>query len=96
VNDEHSTFIHTSGLYNYVECHHIIPLKAQSDFKDIHLDDLFNLVAICPACHAQIHYGDIEAKKEIFYKLYARRINEMMERNISQKDMERVFEKYYM
>ena len=96
VNDEHATFIHTSGLYNYVECHHIIPLKAQSDFKDIHLDDLFNLVAICPACHAQIHYGDIEAKKEIFYKLYARRINEMMERNISQKDMERVFEKYYM
>ena len=96
INDEHSTFIHTSGLHPYVECHHIIPLKAQVDFPNVELDDLFNLVALCPSCHAQIHYGNVEAKKEIFYKLYARRITEMMERNISQKDMERVFEKYYM
>lgn len=96
VDHSHKTFTHASGLHHYVECHHIIPLKAQEDFPNIVLDDLFNLVALCPLCHAQIHYGDIEAKKDIFYKLYMCRVNEMMEKNITLKDMKRVFEKYYM
>lgn len=96
VDNEHPTFKHASGMHDYVECHHIIPLKAQNDFPHIILDDLFNLVALCPLCHAQIHYGDIEAKKDIFYKLYMCRVNEMMEKNITLNDMKRVFEKYYM
>lgn len=95
VNHDHQTFMHASKNHHYVECHHIIPLKAQEDFS-VELDDLFNLVALCPSCHAQIHYGDNEAKKEIFYKLYMCRVNEMMEKNITLKDMKRVFEKYYM
>ena len=54
------------------------------------------IIFLYPLCHAQIHYGDIEAKKDIFYKIYMCRVNEMMEKNITLNDMKRVFEKYYM
>ena len=71
-NPEHKTF--TSGISNlqYVEAHHLIPMKYQNQFEKS-LDIPENIVALCPNCHRAIHHGTDNCKKEILEKLFRER-----------------------
>ena len=47
---------------NYIEGHHLIPLKYQDEFE-YSLDVEANIVSLCPSCHRLLHYGnDYEEK----------------------------------
>jgi 5-methylcytosine-specific restriction enzyme A len=43
-------FLGRGSERNFLECHHIIPMQFQSDFKRS-LDFVSNLIALCPFCH---------------------------------------------
>ena len=51
-------FIRKSDGTLYLEVHHIIPLSEQ-DLHEENLDILNNVMAICPNCHREIHYGQL-------------------------------------
>ena len=88
VDNNHITFTNYSGNHQYLECHHIIPMNAQKDFPNIKLDSMFNLIAVCPICHAQVHYATNEEKCAIFGKMYNKRKQEMLEHGF---DLRRIF-----
>jgi hypothetical protein len=96
INPDHKTFTNSSGKFQYLECHHIIPLKAQKNFPNIKLDSMFNIIALCPICHMQVHHANKEEKKEIFLKMYNIRKEEMIEHGFDLAKIGEIFDKYYL
>jgi len=80
VNKEHITF--KSKGKNYVEGHHIIPMYQQKNY-DFILDNVDNILSLCPTCHREIHYSD--NKKDILDKVY--NINNLY---FKEKDIEKI------
>jgi 5-methylcytosine-specific restriction protein A len=68
-NNQHKHFISKFNQNNYVEAHHLIPMKYQEQF-DCSLDIHANIVSICLVCHKKIHFGLFEDMKEILDKLF--------------------------
>ena len=70
LDNRHNTFKTKSLDRNYVEAHHLIPLKYHNDFNyslDIHA----NIISLCPNCHRMIHLGkmnEVSSMLEILYK----------------------------
>lgn len=95
IDNNHKTFINSSGNNQYMECHHIIPMKAQKDFKYLKLDSIFNLISVCPICYRKIHYADNEGKLEVFMKMYKIRKKEMLERGFTEEKIKEIYNKYY-
>lgn len=96
IDSNHKTFTNASGKHQYLECHHIIPLNAQRDFSNTKLDSLFNIIALCPICHSQVHYATKEEKGEIFSKMYETRKKEMIEHGFDLATINDIFNKYYL
>lgn len=70
-NNKHETFISNTTSNNYVEAHHLIPIKYYySNEFEVSIDNEANIVALCPNCHRCLHYGKFEDKKEILKNLY--------------------------
>lgn len=95
INHNHKTFTNAAGTHQYLECHHIIPISAQKDFPNVKLDSLFNLISLCPICHAEVHYANLKEKGEIFSKMYELRKDEMLEHGFGLKEINEIFNKYY-
>lgn len=72
INSEHDSFISEKYHKMYVEGHHIIPISMQSEF-DKSIDVYANLMALCPICHRQLHYGLPSDKKRILTNIYEQR-----------------------
>jgi len=68
INRSHETF-KLNSLINYIEGHHIIPMKAQRDFA-INLDRIENIASLCPTCHKAIHFAASEYKQELLKIIY--------------------------
>lgn len=93
VGKKHSVFYGKNGK-PYVEGHHLIPMQAQPDFAPKSLDRPENIVPLCPACHARIHKGNEEERKEMVQTLYKYYINQLNNSDIyiSEKYL---FDNYY-
>jgi 5-methylcytosine-specific restriction enzyme A len=81
VNENHKHFVSKFNQQNYVEAHHLIPMKHQDQFPcslDIHA----NIVAICLACHKQIHHGFFFDKKGILEKVFNSRKDRLRQSGI--------------
>jgi len=73
IKDEvHETFCSRNHDGNYVEVHHLVPMHAQENnlFIDgdqlVSLDQLSNLIVLCPICHAKLHYGkEVDVKPDL-------------------------------
>lgn len=68
IDSEHISFNTVSGK-QYIESHHIIPLRYQNRF-DFNLDIVENLIALCPNCHKAIHHGDYKIKQQILKQIH--------------------------
>lgn len=66
---EHETFSATDGN-RFMEGHHLVPLKFQTQFGYYRLDRFENIESMCPICHSAIHYGNDEIKRTILENLY--------------------------
>lgn len=96
INHDHKTFTCASGKHQYLECHHIIPLNAQKDFPNIKLDSMFNIIALCPICHSQVHYATPEEKGKIFKLMYDVRKEEIAKHGFDLAKINEIFNKYYL
>ena len=72
IDDSHDTFIAQRTNKQYVEAHHLIPMKYQHLFADP-LDNLDNLVSLCANCHRGIHHAIAEHKYELIDGIYQKR-----------------------
>ena len=64
---KHETFPRRKDGKDYLEPHHLIPLKARSNFKS-EIDCPANVVMLCSKCHDEIHYG--ENRETLISELY--------------------------
>ena len=60
LDKRHKSFI-DKNKEKYMEGHHLIPMARQRDFEKS-LDQLANIVCLCPNCHKKIHYGEDRLK----------------------------------
>lgn len=72
-DNSHISFIQEKNRQQYVEAHHIIPLKYQYKFENS-LDVYANVISLCPNCHRRIHYGLNNDIKNMLYKIYTKRV----------------------
>lgn len=92
INSSHETFISKSTNMPYVESHHFIPMGKQGEFQ-YDLDQLANLISLCPLCHRLIHLGTDADKEKLLRKLYDQR-KERLENigiEINFSDLKRVY-----
>lgn len=91
-NKDHKTFISDISGKQYVEAHHLIPMKYQDQFE-YSLDIPENIVALCPNCHRAIHHGTKDCKKKIITALFNKR-KKILEDNGINTDIETLTEMY--
>lgn len=70
-------------------------MKAQKDFPNLWLDDMFNLICLCPLCHAQIHYGDRSSNEAVFWSIYHKRKRDFAKAGFNKQKMLEIFNEYY-
>lgn len=69
LDEKHETFISQTTSKNYVEVHHLIPIKYYDEF-DADVDNVANIVVLCPNSHRRLHYGQFEDKEHLLEILY--------------------------
>ena len=67
-DESHVSFTSKVTGEQYLEVHHLVPMKYQGKFE-VSLDRESQLLALCPTCHRQIHHGTDEDKKNMLSKL---------------------------
>ncbi len=98
MNETHLTFeCRAANKTNkqYLEAHHLIPMKAQVDYLPINIDRLENVVGLCPICHTAIHYGTKEEVMKIITPLYNARIDSLNKIGIF-ITLDELVSKYYL
>ena len=70
IDREHPSFIRRKNNHNYVEPHHLVPMKYSDDFS-VSLDVPANIVSLCSNCHNEIHYG--KNYEQLIERLYEQR-----------------------
>lgn len=76
IGEIHNTFTSRKHEGSYMEAHHLVRMCDQSDElfvrnnKLVNLDQVKNIVSLCPICHAKIHFGRDEDVKNMIKKLY--------------------------
>lgn len=70
VDLSHKSFITPAGM-PYMEKHHLISMKFYEEYEN-DLDDINNIVSLCPNCHRQIHLGDKKDVSKIIEILYTK------------------------
>ena len=68
-NPAHMTFIARSTGQAYMEGHHLIPMKYQSQF-DCGIDVYANVVCLCPTCHRLLHFGRDTERRHAVEQLF--------------------------
>ncbi|MBT2734120.1 MrcB family domain-containing protein [Bacillus sp. ISL-7] len=74
--EKHETFISKATGNQFMEAHHLVPMKLQIQF-DFHLDKVSNILSLCPVCHRLLHHGPDEVKKTILEKLFYERMDKL-------------------
>lgn len=72
IDASHTTFIAQRTQLPYVEAHHFIPIKYQHLF-DTPLDNLTNIISLCPNCHRGIHHAVVDHKYDLITDIYSKR-----------------------
>ncbi|MDP3993441.1 MAG: HNH endonuclease [bacterium] len=80
-NLSHNTFITPNG-FPYMEKHHLIPMKYYDEFE-YDLDDINNLISLCPVCHRKIHYGKTDEKVSLIESLWNKHKTDLEKSNLS-------------
>lgn len=72
LNSEHWTFTSKRTGHQFMEGHHVLPMKYQDKFANS-LDVYANVICLCPICHRLLHYGIEAEKQEAINKIYCER-----------------------
>ena len=83
IDRNHKTFISRATGKNYVEAHHLIPMRVQGNFKSDPLDVNGNIVALCPNCHRKLHHGKKEEIESMLDLLFKKHKEELYKYNLN-------------
>lgn len=72
IDSKHSTFLSQSSGKQYMEGHHVIPMRYQDKFNQS-IDVYANIVCLCPICHRLLHYGLNSEKGKVINQIYETR-----------------------
>ncbi|MDR4926513.1 HNH endonuclease [Peribacillus simplex] len=72
IDNTHQNFTSKVTGKNYVEAHHLIPMKYQDRF-DVSIDVEANIISLCVTCHKKLHHAVFEEKVGILKQLYSMR-----------------------
>jgi 5-methylcytosine-specific restriction protein A len=86
VDSKHITFV--SNHKNYVEGHHLIPMFQQKNYS-FNLDNIDNIVSLCPTCHREIHYAD--DRSSILKKLFDTNKEYILSHDITYLDLQKMY-----
>ena len=85
-----NTFQSKYSEENYVEAHHLVPIKEHNQF-DFSLDVISNIISLCPNCHRLLHYGkDIDEVLTSLYKTRKHRL-EKVKIKLSLEDLKEMY-----
>ena len=92
-DNSHTTFLRINGT-QFMEGHHIIPMNAQKDFKNVNIDRVENILCLCPNCHRKVHLSLKDEKKQLLRKVYEAKKKDLFNAklNITFNDL---YKKYY-
>lgn len=79
---DHLTFLSSITNNQFVEAHHLIPMKFQDEFE-ASIDVPENIISLCPNCHRAFHNSIDEVKTELIKKFYHKRKELLLDREIS-------------
>lgn len=91
----HNTFKNQTGEHDFMQAHHLIPIKATRDFFPFNLDRPSNIVSLCPNCHALLHSGSKEEVKKVLRVIFDKHIDCLNKDGIY-ISFENLFNKYYL
>lgn len=79
----------------YYERHHFIPKKYREHFQT-NLDDVSNLIPLCPCHHRMIHLGDKESRDNLIDIIYSTQIEALKQAGlyIEKEELKRLYDKY--
>jgi len=86
VNEAHVAFVSKGN--NYVEGHHVLPMFQQKNYA-FELDDVNNVVSLCPNCHREMHSAD--DKTEILTSVYETNKEYMRNNGVSLDDLRKMY-----
>lgn len=72
----HMTFRSAATGKQYMEGHHLIPMKYQSVFN-VRLDVYANIVCLCPVCHRFFHFGIQSEKNYALETMFETRVDRL-------------------
>ena len=86
IDKTHKTFV-SKGV-NYVEGHHVVPMFQQKNYS-FNLDDVENILSLCPTCHREIHSGD--DRSGILRKIHKIQVAFMSTNGITLDDLNKMY-----
>lgn len=69
----HETFISEKTKKNFMEAHHLVPVKYQQEIwikYHINVDCIENILSLCPNCHRAFHNGTDKVRSEMIECMY--------------------------
>lgn len=81
ISNNHPLFKSRITNQNYLEAHHLIPLK-YADLFSFSLDIEANIVAVCPHCHRLLHHGKKEDIRPLLDLLFQKRKQALADKRI--------------
>ena len=72
-NAHHETFISEKTNKNFMEAHHLVPVKFQQEIwkkYGVNVDCVENILSLCPICHRAFHNGTDEVKSKMIDAMY--------------------------
>ncbi|MDD7578231.1 MAG: HNH endonuclease [Elusimicrobia bacterium] len=81
ISNNHPLFKSRTTHQNYVEGHHLIPLKQWDNFL-FSLDVEANIVVLCPHCHKMLHHGTKEDIRPLLDLLFQKRKQALADKGI--------------
>lgn len=72
VEPQHELFIARATRKPFLEAHHLLPLRYQSQFRRA-LDFSDNIFALCPSCHRAVHHATLDKTRDIVGRLVTQR-----------------------
>jgi len=82
-DQSHEFFVSATTGKNYVECHHLIPMKYQSEFAESSIDVDANIISLCPACHRKLHYAKYNEKTDMLKDLLQKRTERLVKTKVN-------------
>jgi len=72
VDGSHETFTSIKTGKPFVEAHHFIPMMYQGEYS-FSLDQIENIICLCPNCHSGFHHAIPSEKIQYIGKIYEKR-----------------------